>query len=120
MSKTTKSIPTTSFFSSLYSTFAKGGNNAARVPTSVVAEVESPTDPYEITQTGVSLSIFSATVQIHLDKKMTAELVRSTKKNPPSKMKFELIYVRLFVVKDNNLPTIAIHIRPRRMSMIPV
>jgi hypothetical protein len=101
ISKITKSIPT-SFFSSLYSSFTKAGNNASRAPTSPVVEAESPTNPREITQTGVSLSIFSATVQVNLDKKMTAELVRSTKKHPPSKMKFELIYVRLLLTPKND------------------
>jgi hypothetical protein len=106
ISKTTKSIPTAGFFSSLYSSFAKGGNSASRAPILPVAEAETPINPHEITQTGVSLSIFSATVQVNLDKKMTAELVRSTKKNPPSKMKFELIYVCLLLTMENDVKNI--------------
>jgi hypothetical protein len=65
------------------------------------------------------LSIFSATVQVNLDKKMSAELVRSTKKNPPSKMKFELIYVRMLLIPNRHLPMVYC-IRHRRMSMIRV
>jgi len=86
-----KQSQTAGFFSSLYSSLARGTNG--RTLPSHVPEAENPMNPLEITQTGVSLSIFSATVQVNLNKKMTAELVRSTKKNPPSKMKFELIYV---------------------------
>jgi hypothetical protein len=105
ISKMTKSIPTTGFFSSLYSSFTKAGNGASRVSTSPgpVAEIESPSNSHEITQIGVSLSILSASVQVNLDKKMSAELIRSIKKNPPSKMKFELIYVRLSTVSQNDL-----------------
>ena len=88
---TSRQSQTAGFFSSLYSSLARG-NNGRTLP-SPAPEAEKTTDPFDITQTGVSLSIFSATVQVNLDKKMTAELVRSTKKNPPSKMKFELIYV---------------------------
>lgn len=95
-------LPTTGFFSSLYSSFGKAGNSGSRAPPSPVAEIENPINHHEITQTGVSLSIFSATIQVHLDKKMTTELVRSTKKNPPSKMKFELIYVRLLLTFEDD------------------
>ena len=42
----------------------------------------------------VVLTIFAANVDVRLDKKMTAELLRSTKKNPPSRLRYELIYVR--------------------------
>jgi len=41
----------------------------------------------------MSLSIFSATVEVKLMKKMIDELERSTKKKTPSKLKIELIYV---------------------------
>jgi len=46
-----------------------------------------------IGEADMSLSRFSATVKVKLEKKMTDELERSTKKKPPSKLKFELIYV---------------------------
>ena len=39
------------------------------------------------------MSIFTADVLVKLDGKMIAELNRSTKKNPPTRMKYELIYV---------------------------
>ena len=46
-----------------------------------------------IGEADISLSIFSATVKVKLMKKMVDELERSTKKKPPPKLKFELIYV---------------------------
>ncbi|KAJ7188459.1 hypothetical protein C8R46DRAFT_1171527 [Mycena filopes] len=53
---------------------------------------EEVIDPLTINETSVSLSIFSAAVDVRLDKKVAAELHRSTKKNPPDKIKYELIY----------------------------
>jgi Protein of unknown function (DUF3684) len=49
----------------------------------------------EVNETSVSLAIFGADVDVKLDKKMRNELLRSTKKNPPAKLRFELIYVSL-------------------------
>ena len=46
-----------------------------------------------IGEADMSLSMFSATVKVKLEKDMTDELERSTKKKPPPKLKFELIYV---------------------------
>ena len=51
-------------------------------------------DPKTIVESNVVLSIFAADISVRLDKKMVAELNRSTKKNPPTRMKYELIYVR--------------------------
>jgi hypothetical protein len=48
----------------------------------------------EIIKTQIVLSIFAAEVDVRVDKKMASELLRSTKKNPPAKLKYELIYVR--------------------------
>ncbi|KAF9529296.1 hypothetical protein CPB83DRAFT_906254 [Crepidotus variabilis] len=86
------SKPTTSkggFFSSLFSSLASAPATPRALTPAVPVEVVNPLD---ISYTGVSLSVFSASIQVQVDKKTTAELVRSTKKNPPSKMKFELIY----------------------------
>ncbi|KAF8070283.1 hypothetical protein FPV67DRAFT_1486835 [Lyophyllum atratum] len=49
-------------------------------------------DPSAIKETSVSLSIFSVDVDVRLNKKIAAELHRSTKKNPPTRLKYELIY----------------------------
>ena len=50
-------------------------------------------DPRTIIESNVVLSIYTADVLVKLDAKMIAELNRSTKKNPPTRMKYELIYV---------------------------
>ena len=48
----------------------------------------------EVGQSSVMLSIFTAEVDVKLSEKISAELHRSTKKNPPRALKYELIYVR--------------------------
>ncbi|KAJ7497138.1 hypothetical protein FB451DRAFT_1210268 [Mycena latifolia] len=53
---------------------------------------EEVVDPLTVNETSVSLSIFSADVNVRMDKNVAAELYRSTKKNPPNKVKYELIY----------------------------
>jgi hypothetical protein len=53
----------------------------------------------EANSSNVVLTIFAANVDVRLDKKMTAELLRSTKKKPPSRLRYELIYVSATVVK---------------------
>lgn len=70
-----------------------GANTPQRVPTPLPAEPVVAVDPFSVTETQVTLSIFSADVNVLLNAKMNAELHRSTKKNPPSKLKYELIYV---------------------------
>ena len=61
------------------------------LPPEPVVEIYPPT----VTETQVKLSIFSADVNVRLSTKMSTELRRSTKKNPPNKLKFEFIYVSL-------------------------
>ena len=53
----------------------------------------------EANSLNVELTIFAANVAVHLDEKMKGELRRSIKKNPPSRLRYELIYVSLAVVK---------------------
>ena len=48
----------------------------------------------EVDQSSLSLTIFTAEVDVELSQKISAELHRSTKKNPPRALKYELIYVR--------------------------
>ena len=43
--------------------------------------------------------MFAANVDVRVDKKMAGELLRATKKNPPSRLRYELVYVSLTVVK---------------------
>ncbi|KAA1478156.1 hypothetical protein DENSPDRAFT_659742 [Dentipellis sp. KUC8613] len=78
------------FFSSL---FGFGSSSAQqREPTPKPVEAEKEPDLLETFESSVVLSIFSANIDVKLDKKMTAELQRSTKKNPPQHMRYELIY----------------------------
>lgn len=80
------------FFSSMFSAFG-GGVTPQRTPTPLPVVPAKVVNPRTISDTSVSLTIFAADVDVKLDKKIAAELHRSTKKNPPSKMKYELIYV---------------------------
>ena len=80
-----------STFSSFFNT--SGASTPQRVVTPLPAEPVVETDPLTVTETQVTLSVFSADVDVRLSTKMSADLHRSTKKNPPSKLKFELIYV---------------------------
>jgi hypothetical protein len=47
----------------------------------------------------VVLTIFAANVDVKLSEKMAGELLRATKKNPPGRLRYELIYVSFAVVK---------------------
>ncbi|KAF7315310.1 hypothetical protein MIND_00045600 [Mycena indigotica] len=53
---------------------------------------EEPANLLKIVETSVSLSVFSAQVNVRLDKAAAAELHRATKKNPPNSLKYDLIY----------------------------
>ncbi|KAH9946348.1 uncharacterized protein BXZ73DRAFT_86493 [Epithele typhae] len=79
------------FFSSLFSSFGGSGAPSRSItptPTPSVPKV----DPKAIVESNVVLSIFTADIAVSLDQKMVTELNRSTKKNPPTRMKYELIY----------------------------
>ena len=47
----------------------------------------------------IVLTIFTANVGVRLDEKVAGELLRATKKNPPSRLCYELIYVSFAAVK---------------------
>lgn len=82
---------TTGFFSSLLQSFA-----ASAPPTPQPPPAALPPDPstkLQLVDTSISLSIFSADVDVRLAKKVGDELLRATKKKPPSKVKYQLIYV---------------------------
>jgi hypothetical protein len=53
----------------------------------------------ETNSSNIVLTIFAANVDVRLDKKMTAELLRSTLKKPPSRLRYELLYVSSAIVK---------------------
>ncbi|KAJ7647485.1 hypothetical protein FB45DRAFT_893565 [Roridomyces roridus] len=69
-----------------------GATTPQRATTPLPPAPEEVVDPLTINETSVSLSIYSAQVDVRLDKQLAAELHRSTKKNPPTKVKYELIY----------------------------
>ena len=60
-----------------------------------VSPPEPPTDEaeLEVDHSGVELTIFTAFVDVKLSTKVSAELHRSMRKNPPRTLKYELIYV---------------------------
>lgn len=90
------------FFSSIFSSF---GSTTPRSPTPtpvnaiVTKEIEHARAAaeqiklLEVTETNVLLSVFAVDINVKLDEKMRQELQRATKKNPPGKMRLELIYV---------------------------
>lgn len=80
------------FFSSLFSGLA-GVNTPPRAPTPLVTPIVEEIDLLSVNESNVVLTIFTAEVDVQLTKKMSAELHRSTKKNPPPKVKYQLIYV---------------------------
>jgi hypothetical protein len=94
----TASHQASGFFGSLFAGFG-GSSTPRRTPTPVPVVPTTSTNLLEAHPSNVTLSIFSANVDVRLNKKMTAELLRSTKKNPPSRLRYELIYVSFTVVK---------------------
>ena len=54
---------------------------------------QQPGDPTRLHRTAVDLTVFTAEVRVELDEKRSTELRRSTKKQPPSWLKYRLIYV---------------------------
>jgi hypothetical protein len=85
------------FFSSLFAGFGTS-STPRRTPTPVPVAPKESTNLLELNSSNVVLTIFAANVDVRLDKKMTAELLRSTKKNPPNRLRYELIYVSPTVV----------------------
>ncbi|PPQ99714.1 hypothetical protein CVT24_009697 [Panaeolus cyanescens] len=80
------------FFSSLFSSFAGNSTPRLATPVPLPPPVVETVNHLAINETSVSLSIFSAAVLVRLNQKLSSEIHRSTKKNPPAKMSYELIY----------------------------
>ncbi|KAG8689809.1 hypothetical protein FRC09_012247, partial [Ceratobasidium sp. 395] len=87
--KAAKPAPATSFFSSLFSTFTSAAPSPAPTPT---RPPEPEKDPLEALVSTVQLSVFAAQVGVRLDKRMSTELERATKKKPPATSTYQLIY----------------------------
>ncbi|EKM56817.1 uncharacterized protein PHACADRAFT_141759 [Phanerochaete carnosa HHB-10118-sp] len=88
---------TSGFFSSLFSSFS---STPQRAPSPMLApesegverEAEEQKKLLTVKELNVTLAVFSAEVEVRLDERMKKELLRATKKNPPTHMKYELIY----------------------------
>nr|VWO98846.1 Uncharacterized protein [Ganoderma boninense] len=81
------------FFSSLFSSFTSSNQPSRTIaPAAPALPLVLKVDPKTVVESSVVLSIFTANVAVKLDQKMISELNRSTKKNPPTRMKYELIY----------------------------
>lgn len=82
--------PKGGFFSSLVSAFTSQSTPQPETP---ALPPQPPKDPTELHEMNVTLTVFTANVDVKVDKKLSAELVRSTKKNPPARLTYDLIYV---------------------------
>ncbi|KZS96620.1 hypothetical protein SISNIDRAFT_450322, partial [Sistotremastrum niveocremeum HHB9708] len=81
-----------SFFSSLFSSFANSPAPRTPSPLPPVQALCEPSNLLDILKASITLTVFVAHVDVSLDQKLISELHRSTKKNPPSKLKYSLIY----------------------------
>ena len=82
--------PNAGLFSSL---FGFGRSTPQRAPSPLPPPVIKETEYLKVDQSNVVLTIFTADVEVKLSQKLSTELLRSTKKNPPRALKYELIYV---------------------------
>ncbi|KAH8981254.1 hypothetical protein EDB83DRAFT_1390074 [Lactarius deliciosus] len=87
-SKVLSSKKKTGGFLSLFS-----GGPSRRSATPAPAALKQPNNLLGALSSSVVLTIFTANVDVRLDKKMTAELLRATKKTPPSRLRYELTYM---------------------------
>ena len=72
------------------------------VPSSIVSKDSESANLLDAHSSNIALTIFTANVEVRVDKKMTEELIRSTKKNPPSRLRYQLIYVSPTVVNHRS------------------
>lgn len=57
---------------------------------------QHPEDPTSLHRTTVDLTMFTADVKVELSIKLSAELFRAIKKQPPLRLTYDLIYVSIF------------------------
>ncbi|KAI9569179.1 hypothetical protein HD554DRAFT_2093722, partial [Boletus coccyginus] len=81
--------PKRGFFSSLVSAFTSPSTLQLEA---LALPPQPPKDPAELHEVNVALTMFTAEVDVKVDKKFSAELLRSTKKNPPARLTYDLIY----------------------------
>lgn len=101
-----------------FSLFGFGGSTPQRTPSPLPPQpIISEAEYLKVDQSSVVLRIFTAEVDVKLSQKISAELHRSTKKNPPRALKYELIYVRrlsILSIKAINTPS-----RQERTNIMP-
>ena len=85
------------FFSPLSDGF-EASPTSQETPTQSPVVHEESIHLLEANSLNIVLTIFAANVAVRLDKKMAVELLRATKKNPPSRLRYEIIYVSFTVV----------------------
>ena len=105
------------FFSSLFGSLA--GSSTQRVTTPALPSTPEVADPLAFNETSVSLTVFSASIRVQLEKKVATEIHRSTKKNPPAQMNLELIYVSLSYQRMTDFLHSS-HLRLPRINMMLV
>lgn len=93
-SKPTAAAGSGGFFSSLFASLS-GTSTPQRPVTPLQPVSTNDADSTEIIESSVTLSVFTAEVLVKIDQKLRGELNRATKKNPPTSMRLELIYVSL-------------------------
>ncbi|OAX38848.1 hypothetical protein K503DRAFT_131582 [Rhizopogon vinicolor AM-OR11-026] len=84
-----KSLSRGNFFSSLFNSFTSHHQTAVAQP---LPQPLMKKDPSVVYVSNVTLTLFNAEVDVKLDKKLQSELHRSTKKNPPNRLNYSLIY----------------------------
>jgi hypothetical protein len=89
MEPTTSKTKASALLSSLFSVLSKR-SVTEQPPQQLQPEVR---DPLSVNISTIVLSIFSANVDARLDQKLAKALHRSTFKDPPNKLRYELIYV---------------------------
>jgi hypothetical protein len=78
------------------SLFGPDGSSTLQPTTSPSAHqlVINEAEYLEVGQSSAVLTIFTAEADVELSQKISAELRRSTQKNPPREVEYKLIYVR--------------------------
>ncbi|KZT61430.1 hypothetical protein CALCODRAFT_9895 [Calocera cornea HHB12733] len=75
-----------------FSAFFSRKQAAATPPPAPTPPIQSEPDPFTEIESNVALNVYSAHVDVKMDRKLLQELERATKKKPPSKTVYQLIY----------------------------
>jgi len=103
----TKQVPTIEPEAVFFSLPGLGEEVSQRASPPPTQSVVSEEGRLKVAQFSVVLTIFTAEVDVNIDQKLSAELHRSMRKNPPRTIKYELIYVcnpTMPATGDANIP----------------